>query len=43
MKGKQVGYVRVSSAEQNMERQLDGIALDKVFADTCSGKDARRP
>ncbi|SFH74767.1 Site-specific DNA recombinase [Collimonas sp. OK307] len=43
MKGKQIGYVRVSSADQNTERQLDGIALDKVFTDKCSGKDTHRP
>jgi len=43
MKGKQVGYIRVSSADQNTERQLDGIALDKVFTDKCSGKDTHRP
>lgn len=42
-KGKNVGYVRVSSADQNTERQLDGIELDKVFEDRCSGKDTRRP
>jgi DNA invertase Pin-like site-specific DNA recombinase len=43
MKGKLIGYIRVSSADQNTERQLDGIALDKVFTDTCSGKDTNRP
>jgi DNA invertase Pin-like site-specific DNA recombinase len=43
MKGKLIGYIRVSSADQNTERQLDGITLDKVFTDTCSGKDTNRP
>src|SRR5437870_3596693 len=43
MKGKQVGYVRVSSADQNTERQLDGLTLDKTFTDRCSGKDSHRP
>ena len=43
MKGKQIGYVRVSSVDQNTERQLDGIALDKIFTDKCSGKDIHRP
>ena len=28
MAGKQIGYIRVSSGEQNTARQLDGIALD---------------
>ena len=42
-KGKLIGYVRVSSADQNTERQLDGIELDRVFEDRCSGKDMARP
>lgn len=42
-KGKTIGYVRVSSADQNTERQLDGIELDRVFEDRCSGKDTKRP
>ena len=41
--GQQVGYVRVSSAEQNSQRQLEGIHLDKVFEDKVSGKDTSRP
>jgi DNA invertase Pin-like site-specific DNA recombinase len=41
--GKRVGYVRVSTVEQSTARQLDGIALDKVFEDKASGKDAHRP
>ncbi|SDX63304.1 Site-specific DNA recombinase [Collimonas sp. OK242] len=43
MKSKQVGYIRVSGLDQNVARQLDGIALDKVFTDKCSGKDTKRP
>ncbi|WP_137822828.1 recombinase family protein [Pseudomonas sp. D(2018)] len=39
----QVGYVRVSSVDQNTERQLDGVVLDKVFTDKASGKDVIRP
>ena len=31
MTGQKVGYVRVSSSDQNAERQLDGVALDRVF------------
>lgn len=42
-KGQTVGYVRVSTADQNTERQLDGFQLDKVFTDHASGKDTDRP
>lgn len=38
-----VGYTRVSTEAQNLDRQLDGIDLDKVFADKVSGKTTRRP
>lgn len=41
--GKQVGYIRVSSADQNTARQLQDIKLDKVFEDKCSGRDTNRP
>ena len=41
--GKRIGYVRVSSADQNDARQLDGVALDKTFTDKASGKDTNRP
>jgi DNA invertase Pin-like site-specific DNA recombinase len=43
MKSIQVGYIRVSSLDQNSDRQLDGITLDRVFTDKCSGKDTHRP
>src|SRR5216683_1490499 len=42
-KGQQVGYLRVSSLDQNEVRQLEGLALDKTFTDKASGKDAKRP
>jgi len=42
-KGQAVGYVRVSSFEQNESRQLEGMELDRVFLDKASGKDIRRP
>lgn len=42
-KGHRVGYVRVSAEDQNTDRQLDGIALDKIFIDKASGKDTARP
>jgi DNA invertase Pin-like site-specific DNA recombinase len=32
----------VSSLDQNAERQLDGIRLDKVFTDEASGKHTNR-
>jgi len=38
-----VGYIRVSTIEQNTDRQLDGINLDKVFIDKVSGKSLNRP
>ncbi|HEV2484114.1 MAG TPA: recombinase family protein [Terracidiphilus sp.] len=40
---KTVGYIRVSTVDQNTERQLDGLELDKVFTDKASGKDVKRP
>lgn len=43
MKSQTVGYVRVSALDQNTERQLEGIRLDKVFTDKASGKDVNRP
>ncbi len=42
-KGQTVGYVRVSTVDQNADRQLDGLQLDKVFTDHASGKDTNRP
>ena len=33
----------MSSLDQNAERQLDGVALDKVFTDKASAKDTNRP
>jgi len=41
--GKRIGYVRVSSIDQNTVRQLDGITVDKTFTDKASGKDTNRP
>ena len=43
MTGKNIGYIRVSSLDQNPERQLEGIQLDRKFIDTASGKDVNRP
>lgn len=41
--GQRVGYVRVSTTDQSNARQLDGITLDRVFADAASGATADRP
>lgn len=41
--GQRVGYVRVSTIDQNTARQLEGIQLDRIFTDKASGKDTQRP
>jgi DNA invertase Pin-like site-specific DNA recombinase len=41
--GQRLGYIRVSSVDQNTERQLDGVELDERFEDKCSGKTTDRP
>jgi DNA invertase Pin-like site-specific DNA recombinase len=38
-----VGYIRVSSLDQNELRQLDGLELNKSFIEKASGKDIKRP
>lgn len=43
MPGHRVGYIRVSSFDQNPDRQLEGMPLDQVFTDRASGKDVQRP
>lgn len=43
MDGKRIGYIRVSSYDQNPERQLEHVITDKVFTDKASGKDTQRP
>lgn len=43
MSGKKIGYIRVSSFDQNPDRQLEGIELHKKFIDHASGKDTDRP
>lgn len=43
MQGKRIGYIRVSSFDQNPERQLEQVQVDKVFTDKASGKDVIRP
>lgn len=41
--GQRIGYQRVSTVDQNTDRQLDGVELDKVFTDHASGKNTDRP
>ncbi|MTE16934.1 hypothetical protein GLP40_29865 [Nocardia sp. CT2-14] len=41
--GQRIGYIRVSTDDQNTERQLDGVPVDKTFTDKASGKDRERP
>jgi len=43
MAGQRIGYVRVSTLDQNTDRQLDGVVVERCFADRASGKDTRRP
>lgn len=43
MTGAQVGYIRVSSLDQNTARQLEDVALDKTFTEKASAKDSNRP
>lgn len=43
MKTQRIGYIRVSTTDQNSERQLDKIPVDRVFTDKASGKDTNRP
>lgn len=41
-----VGYIRVSTVEQNESRQkvlMEEKGIDKLFIDKCSGKDTNRP
>src|SRR3982750_106788 len=43
MLGQRIGYIRVSSLDQQVARQLEGIEVDKTFIDKASGKDTKRP
>ena len=36
--GQRIGYKRVSTIDQRTDRQLDGVAVDRVFEDKASGK-----
>jgi DNA invertase Pin-like site-specific DNA recombinase len=39
--GQCIGYVRVSTADQNELHQLEGQVLDRVFIDRASGREPR--
>ena len=46
MGGKRIGYARVSSEDQNLDRQLEQLKaakVDKIYADQVSGKTMTRP
>ena len=46
IKGQKVGYARVSSKDQNLDRQLAALKKEKVFrifTDTVSGSSTQRP
>jgi DNA invertase Pin-like site-specific DNA recombinase len=43
MAGQRIGYIRVSSLDQNTVRQLEGVQLERIFTDKASGKDTKRP
>lgn len=41
-----IGYIRVSTTEQNLDRQVDalrGFNIDRVFEDKASGRNTDRP
>lgn len=42
MAKQRIGYVRVSTFDQNPERQLEDIQVDRTFTDKASGKDVHR-
>jgi DNA invertase Pin-like site-specific DNA recombinase len=43
MQGQRIGYIRISTFDQNPARQLEQVSVDRVFTDKASGKDAKRP
>ena len=43
MDGQRIGYIRVSSFDQNPDRQLESVPVARVFTDRASGKDTQRP
>jgi DNA invertase Pin-like site-specific DNA recombinase len=43
MSGQHIAYIRVSSVDQNADRQLHSLTFDATFTDKASGKDTNRP
>lgn len=43
LSGHRIGYVRVSTVDQNAARQLEGLDVERTFTDKASGKDVKRP
>ena len=44
MNGQTIGYIRVSSIDQNIDRQLEQLKhCEPIFTDKVSGKDIERP
>lgn len=43
MEGQIIGYIRVSTLEQNADRQLEGIQVQKKFIEKASARTAIRP
>lgn len=43
MSGQRVAYIRVSSSDQNPDRQLAGMTYDKAFIDRATGANVERP
>jgi DNA invertase Pin-like site-specific DNA recombinase len=41
--GQRIGYIRVSSFDQNPDRQLEELKVVRSFTDKASGKDTHRP
>ena len=42
MAGQRVGYIRASSVDQNPDRQLHEVMVDRMFVDKASGKNVQR-
>lgn len=43
MTGQRIGYIRVSTYDQNTDRQLEHVMVNKTFIDKASGKDSKHP
>ena len=43
MHGHRIGYVRVSSFDQNPECQLEHVPVDRLFTDKASSENTQRP